>query len=382
MVTRVILPKLAANVEEATVGQWFKQEGERVEAGELLFEAITDKAAVEVKAEGSGVLRKVYATENSVVPVGQLIGVIAEPDEEIPEPEAVEAEAPEGVETRVKASFGARRLAKQLGVDLPSVAPTRPDGRVSEEDVRRAAAQVAGPAVLERIPHSPMKRALAQHLTHTVRTVAASFVMMDVDFSAVQVALPRLSDEAGTAVQPRDVLVHVAASLLPEHRLLNACYTDEAVLVYEPVHVGLAFDVARDDGVLVPVLRDANATPLAELAQEAAALSERLAAHELGPADFADATFTVTDQSALGIDGFVPILNDKQSAILALSSIRERPVVRDGQLAVAPVAALAVAFDHRVLNGTTAARFLKAVKQAIEEYGAPNPKSQIANKHQ
>ena len=124
MVTRVILPKLAANIEEATVGQWFKQEGERVEAGELLFEAITDKAAVEVMAEAPGVLRKIYAPENSVVPVGQVIGVIAEPGEEIPPPEAVEPEAAAAVEPRVKASFGARRLAKQLGVSLSSVTPS------------------------------------------------------------------------------------------------------------------------------------------------------------------------------------------------------------------------------------------------------------------
>ncbi len=369
MVTRVILPKLAANIEEATVGQWFKAEGERVEAGELLFEAITDKAAVEVMAEGAGILRKVYAPANSVVPVGHTIAVIAEPDDEIPPQEALGAEPAAAPAPTVKASFGARRLAKRLSVALASVVASRPDGRVSEDDVRRAAAQVAGPAVLEKIPLSPLKRALAAHLTHTTRNVAASYLAMDVEFSAVEAALPRLREEAGIDVQPRDVLVHAAARALPEHRLLNARFTDDAVVLYEPIHIGLAFDIERDEGVLVPVLRDADRKPLAELAAEAAALAEKLAAHELGPADLADATFTVTDQSALGIDRFVPIINDRQSAILAMGSIRPRPVVRNGELAVAPVATLAVAFDHRVLNGTTAARFLRAVASAVESFG-------------
>lgn len=366
MVTRVILPKLAANIEEATVGQWFKAEGERVEAGEPLFEAITDKAAVEVKAEGSGVLRRIYAPENSVVPVGQMIAVIAEPDEEVPPPEAVEAQQPAAVAPTVKASFGARRLAKQLRIDLGAVTPSRLDGRIAEEDVRQAAAKVEGPAIRERIAHGPLKRALADHLTETARTVAASYMAADVDFSAVLAALPRLSAEAGLDVKPRDALVYVAAQTLPGHPLLNACFAEDAVLVYEPVHIGLAFDVARDDSVLVPVIRDADQKSLAELARAAAAAEQKLAAHELGPTDMADATFTISDQSALGIDRFVPILNARQSALLALGAIRSRPVVRGEALAVAPAATLAVAFDHRVLNGTTAARFLNAVRERLE----------------
>ncbi|MFW6162150.1 MAG: 2-oxo acid dehydrogenase subunit E2, partial [Planctomycetota bacterium] len=174
---------------------------------------------------------------------------------------------------------------------------------------------------------------------------------------------------AGLEIKPRDVLLHAAAQLLPEHPLLNACFAEDAVLVYEPVNVGLAFDVERDDSVLVPVVREADQKPLAELAADTAALERKLAAHELGPADLADATFTLSDQSALGIDRFVPILNARQSALLAVGSIRPRPVVRGEAVAVAPVATLAVAFDHRVLNGTTAARFLTAVRERLEALG-------------
>jgi pyruvate dehydrogenase E2 component (dihydrolipoamide acetyltransferase) len=168
--------------------------------------------------------------------------------------------------------------------------------------------------------------------------------------------------------KPRDVLVHVAARLLRRHRLLNACFTDDGVVIYEPIHVAIALDVERDDPVMVPVVRDADMKSLAEIAAESASLVERLEAHELAPEDVSDATFTIADQSALGIDGFVPILNDRQSAILALSTIRRRPVARGESVEVAPAANLAVAFDHRVLNGTTAAAFLREVRDALEAF--------------
>jgi len=356
MVTRVIMPKLAANVEEATIGQWFKSEGDPVERDELLFEAITDKAVVEVRAEGAGVLRKVYAAANSVVPVGCLIAVIAEADEELPVVQP-RARTPEPAQRKtVKASFGARRLAKEMGVAIAAITPARPDGRITEADVRRAAAHATGPAVKETIPHSPVKRALADHLARASRDVPTAFMTLEVDCTAL------LAQDA----LPRDVLVHAAAGLLKRHRLLNACFTDDAVVVYDPIHVAIALDVERDDAVLAPVLRDADTKDLEAIAAESASLLARLDSHDLAPEDMADATFTVADQSALGIDGFVPILNERQSAILALSAIRLRPVVRGEAVTTAPTADLAVVFDHRVLNGTTAAAFLRAVRDTLE----------------
>jgi pyruvate dehydrogenase E2 component (dihydrolipoamide acetyltransferase) len=366
MVTQVTMPKLAENAEEATIGQWFKQEGERVAEGEPLFEAITDKAAVEVKAEGNGILRKVYARENSVVPVGRVIAVIAEADEELPAVAAVPLAPKPAAPSAIKASFGARRLAKELGVDLANIVPSRPDGSITEDDVRRAAARVEGPAVLERIPLSPLKRALADHLRHVTHNVAAAFVALETDFSAVEAALPKLGERAGLTIHVRDVVLHAAARLLPRFRLLNACFTENGIVVYQPVNIGLASDVGRDDSVMVPVVREADRKSLTEVARETAGLLDRLAAHALKPSDLADATFTLADQSALGIDHFVPILNDRQSAVLGISSIRQRVVPRGGQAAIAPVANLVVAFDHRVLNATTAARFLKELRDSVE----------------
>lgn len=368
MVTRVILPKLAANIEEATIGQWFRQEGEPVAAGEPLFEAITDKAAVEVKAEGSGVLRKVLAAANSVVPVGQVIALIAEADEALPAVEPSRQAARPAEPASVKASFGARRLAKELGVDLGAIVPERADGRLTEEDVRRAAAKVEGPAILRRIELGPLQRAVAAHLSRIAQQVVPVFVTLEADFTAVERALPDLNRQAGTAVRTRDVVIFVAARLLPQHPLLNACFGGEAILLYQPVNIGLAVDVERESTVVVPVLRDADRKPLAEIAREAAALAEHAQGHHLDLSELGDATFTIADHSGLDVDNFVPILNERQSAVLAVSTIRQRPVVRGGEVAVAPVGNLGVTFDHRVLNATTAARFLQAVRDALERF--------------
>lgn len=371
MVTKVIMPKLGANIEEATLGQWFRQEGERVEAGEPLFEAITDKAAVEVKAEAGGVLRKILAPANSVIPVGQVIAFIAEPEEPLPAIAPPPPAAPRHAQpAAVKASFGARRLAKELGVDLAAVKPSRPDGCLTEEDVRRAAAAIGGPAVLERIPLSPLKRAIASHLARIAQQVVPAFVRLEVDFSALERELPKASQRVGGEVRARDVVIYTAARLLPAHRLLNAAFNEDAIVVYAPINIGLAVDVERDSTVTVPVIRDADRKPLGVIAQEAATLAERARGHHLDPAELRDATFTIADHSALGVDDFVPVLNERQSAILALGTPRLRPVLRNGQVAQAPVASLGVAFDHRVLNATTAARFLHALRDVLESFAA------------
>ncbi|HUT36676.1 MAG TPA: dihydrolipoamide acetyltransferase family protein [Planctomycetota bacterium] len=370
MVTRVIMPRLAANVQEATVGQWLKHEGEAVTAGEPLFEAITDKATAEVKAEGSGVLRRILAKENSVVPVGQAIALIADADEPLPDTETLRAAAGPAEPSAVKASFGARRLAKELSVDLAALVPSRADGRITEDDVRRAAAKAQGARVLERLALSPLKRAVAAHLTRIARQVVPSVVTLEADFSAVERALPHLVARLGRPVLARDVVIHQVARLLPQHRLLNACFSDDAVLLYEPVNIGLAFDVEQESTVVVPVIHEADRKSLAEVSAEAAALAEHVRERHLELAELGGATFTIADQGALDIDAFVPILNERQSAILGVGSARRRPVLRAEGVAVAPVAHLAVAFDHRVLNATTASRFLHAVRDAIEGFRA------------
>jgi len=369
MVTKVIMEKLAENTDEATIGQWFRQEGERVEEGEPLFEAITDKAAVEVPAPGSGVLRKILAPPSSVVPVGQVIALIAEPDEELPEIEQPRPQRPKAERRTIKASFGARRLARELGVDLATITPSRADGRITEDDVRRAAARAAGPPVLERRPLSPLKRAMVAHLAKGSAGVPVASASVDVEFTAVEAALPELARRLGASIEAADVVLYLASRLLPEHRLLNAALADDAIVVYEPINIGLAVDTDREAAVAVGVLREADKKSLAEIAADAHALQDKARSGHLAPDELADATFTVVDHGAIGLDRAVPLLGERQSAVLSIGAIGPRPVARGDQVAVAPVATLTVAFDHRVLNATVAAGFLRALKERLENFG-------------
>ena len=369
MVTKVIMEKLAENTDEATIGQWFRQEGERVEEGEPLFEAITDKAAVEVPAPGSGVLRKILAPPSSVVPVGQVIALIAEPDEELPEIEHARPQRPKAERRTIKASFGARRLARELGVDLATITPSRADGRITEDDVRRAAARAAGPPVLERRPLSPLKRAMVAHLAKGSAGVPVASASVDVEFTAVEAALPELARRLGASIEAADVVLYLASRLLPEHRLLNAALADDAIVVYEPINIGLAVDTDREAAVAVGVLREADKKSLAEIAADAHALQDKARSGHLAPDELADATFTVVDHGAIGLDRAVPLLGERQSAVLSIGAIGPRPVARGDQVAVAQVATLTVAFDHRVLNATVAAGFLRALKERLENFG-------------
>ncbi len=369
MVTKVIMEKLAENTDEATIGQWFRQEGERVEEGEPLFEAITDKAAVEVPSPGSGVLRKILAPPSSVVPVGQVIALIAEPDDELPEIEPPRPQRPKAERRTIKASFGARRLARELGVDLATITPSRADGRITEDDVRRAAARAAGPPVLERRPLSPLKRAMVAHLAKGWAGVPVASASVDVDFSAAETALPQLAQQLGVEIEATDVALWLAARLLPGHRLLNAALADDAILLYEPINIGLAVDTEREAAVAVGVLRDADKKSLVDVATEAHALREKARAGHLAPDELANATFTVVDHGTIGLDRAIPLLGERQSAVLSIGAICPRPVARGGEVAVAPVATLTVAFDHRVLNATVAAGFLRALKERLETFG-------------
>ncbi len=368
MVTKVIMEKLAENTDEATIGQWFKREGERVEEGEPLFEAITDKASVEVPAPASGVLRKVLAPASSVVPVGQVIAFIAEPEDELPSLAEPRPQAPKPERRAIKASFGARRLARELGIDLATVTPARADGRITEDDVRRAAARAVGPPVLERRPLGPLKRAVVAHLSKGATGIPVASVALEVSFEAVQRALPQLSRSLAAEVEPRDVVLWLAARLLPEHRLLNAALADDAVILYEPINIGLAVDTEQEAAVAVAVIHDADKKSLGELAAEAGTLSEKARSGHLAPEDLANATFTVVDHGSLGLDSSIPLLGERQSASLAIGAIAPRPVARGERLVVAQTATLTVAFDHRVVNATVAAAFLRALKERLENF--------------
>ncbi len=371
----MILPKLGLTMEEGRIVAWHKREGERVSAGEVLFEVETDKATMEVETPAAGIVRRILVPADESAPIASVIAIIADSaDEALPSldaPVAVAAEpAPSGEVAptrtiappsqdgeRLKVSPAARKRASELGVDLARVAATGPGGRISLEDVEAAAAAAAAGRV-RRQPLSRMRRAVAEAMSRSNRDAPQFSISRDVDMGA--------ADERRRAagVSYTDVIVGACAAALRAHPRLRARFDADAIAVSDGVHVGIA--VALEDGLIVPVIRDADRKDLATLRRarevlEAAARSGKLPADAIG-----DAVLTVSNLGTFGVDRFTAIVNPPEAGILAVGRVSDRVVARDGAPAVRPIVTLTLSVDHRVADGADAARFLADVVKHLE----------------
>ncbi len=371
MVTKVVMPRLSLTMKTGTVIQWFKREDETVQKGEPLVEVLSEKITYDVEAPASGILRKILAEEGLDVPVDKAIGLIGSAEEPIPH-ETVEPEStPESVTTaptvpkseeiseRVLASPAAKRLAKELNVDLNQVKGTGPEGRVVEGDVKSFAEQLSGkPRVQEVIPMVGIRKTTAERLSLSARTAPHSTVVMEVDMSNAA----RIHRETGGSYT--EMLVKAVALALREHRIINATLDGEQIKVFEDVNVGLA--VASEKGLVVPVVRDADTKTLTEVASVLQTLVEKARRGELTKDDVTGGTFTVTNLGMYGVDVFIPIINPPETAILGVGRVVDKPVAVDGQVTVRPMMQLSLAYDHRVVDGAPAAQFLQSVKKILE----------------
>jgi pyruvate dehydrogenase E2 component (dihydrolipoamide acetyltransferase) len=412
MATEIKLPRLGQGMESGTVVRWLKQEGERVEKGEPLYELDTEKVTQEVEADASGVLLKIAVAEGEV-PVGQTIAVIGEEGEEVaeaePEPEVEEAPEEEGSRApardeerergkeasaeptmaeqiteirepsrgdgRVKASPLARRIARERGIELAQVRGTGPEGRIVAEDVERAVAAPA-PAAAPAAAVEPeveqltsIRKTIARRLTKAWEAPVFQLVV-SADMTRAQALRERLVDltrEGETKPTVSDVLTKVCAAALMRHPRVNAHYADETVTRFSTADVGMA--VATDRGLVVPVIRGAERLSLAEIAAAHADLVSRAREAKLQQVDLEGGTFTVSNLGMYGIEQFVAVLNPPQVAILAVGAIEEKPVVRNGELEVRPMMSLTLTCDHRALDGSVAAEFLGTVRTLLEEPG-------------
>lgn len=392
MPSPVKLPRLGQGMESGIVVKWLKAEGDRVEKGEPLYELDTEKVTQEVEAEATGVLLRIDVREGEV-PVGTTLAFIGEPGEtiEVPkvdspppvppvaEPElppvAAVAMAPERTAgERIKASPLARRLARERGVDLAMLTGTGPEGRIVAEDVERSAGArepvittQPRPVVgeVERIPLTAVRRTIARRLTEAWEIPVFQLVL-STDMAAVNQLLERrreLDPEARVTVT--DVLVKVCAAALMRHREVNVQFTDEALLVLPGANIGIA--AATDRGLVVPVVHGAEHLSLAEVSVARAAVVGRAREGTLRHEDLEGGTFTISNLGMFGLDQFVAVLNPPQAAILAVGSISERPVVRDGLIVARPTMTMTLTCDHRAVDGAPAAAFLETVKSMLED---------------
>jgi pyruvate dehydrogenase E2 component (dihydrolipoamide acetyltransferase) len=394
MAFSVVMPALEMAQETGKLLAWRKQEGDRVTKGEPLLEIETDKAVVEVEAPADGILAGIKAAAGADIPVGQTIAWIVAPGEAAPV--EVESAAPAAraashakpepshpsmsatgsaptLAASARISPKARRLAKELGVDLATLRGSGPGGEILASDVQAA---VPAPAAAEKksgsieVPSS-LGRIMAERTTQSWTTVPHFFVTREIEATALNEYRERIVAEIESSHQVRpshtDLLVALAARVLLKHPRLNASWSAEGIRLHDHVNMGIA--IAVDDGVVAAVIPNAHAASVAEISVQRRDLAERARAARLRPADIADATFTISNLGMYHVDQFSAIITPPQAAILAVGGIADRVVVVNGQPAVRPTMTLTLSCDHRVADGARAAMFLNDLAEAIREPG-------------
>ncbi len=366
MVTNVVMPRLSLTMKEGTVGKWYKKEGDHVEKDEPLVEVVSEKATYDVEAPSSGILRKILVGEGADVPVNEVLGIITDVSEPFLEVEAI-YEPPTSMaqpEGHVLASPAAKRLAKEHGIDLQRVRGSGPEKRITEEDVEHAIEQSSGTSlrVKEIINLTGLRKTSAERVSHSFRTAPHSTIMMEVDFSRAATLHQELR------VSYTSVLVKIVARALTEHPLINSSIDRDQVRIFDERNVGFA--VATDNGLVVPVIHDADKRSFQELDVEIEKLTAKARGGKLAKEEVTGGTFTITNLGIYGVDFFVPIINPPEAAILGIGTIKDRPIVNNGKIEVRSIAVLSLAYDHRIIDGTPAAHFLRRIKDFVENVDA------------
>lgn len=418
MAELINMPKLGFDMREGKLGEWVKKEGEAVGQGETIALIETDKASVEVPAFRAGVLHKILVPAGDSVPIGVPIAVIGEAGETIDlvalgvtkgEAKAqvkVEAKAEVKAEAavhpaeaapaleggRLAASPVAMRMAGELGIDLRKVAGSGPGGRIIKRDIEaylaaqdRAAKEAKAapaPAVTppmaipsyeptaegyRAVPLTGMRQTIARRMVESKTTAPHFYITMDVDMAAAMTLRGQLNAllPESDKISVNDFIVKAAAVALKQFPNINASFAGDEIRMHEQVNVGIA--VARETGLVVAVVRECDKKPLAQLAVESRELVGRAREGRMKPDDMVGGTFTISNLGMFDVDNFIAIIGPGQAAILAVSTVKQTPVVKDGQLAIGTRMKATISADHRVTDGAEAAKFMQAFKAALEQ---------------
>jgi pyruvate dehydrogenase E2 component (dihydrolipoamide acetyltransferase) len=417
---------MGADMREGTIIRWLKSEGDQVERGEAIAEIETDKANIEIESFSAGVLRKIIGQEGDVLPVGQVIAVVAAPEDDISKYEgtapaasapAAPTEPPEAMATqptpaasnappvaptpppatpapvrapsadgRLRASPLARRLAEEYEIDLSQVTGTGPDGRIVKRDVEAArdAAQAApesapapvtphpapGEDQVQDLPLSRIRQTIARRMQQAKQEIPHYYLTADIDMTeAMQFREDaEASLGAGGRITVNDVIVLATTKALQRHPRFNAYWQEDHLQLHSQLNIGIAIPV--EDGLIVPAILDCAYKGLAQISAEARDLVERTRANRLRPEEY-NATFSISNLGGpqFGIDILVAIVNPPQVAILGIGAVREKPVVRDRQITVRQMMSAVLSADHRATDGAEGARFLMTLRQMLETPG-------------
>jgi pyruvate dehydrogenase E2 component (dihydrolipoamide acetyltransferase) len=402
MAAFIAIPKLGMTMTEATLVEWKAREGDHVEKGDVVLAIQTEKIKWDVEASAPGYVHILVEVDVTAL-VGRVVGLIAETVEELetlqrepakeifttvpgaasgpavaaPPAPGARAGRPEGI----RISPLARKLAEEHGIDAATVQGTGPGGRIVREDIERAVAEKArapaaeayeGKTAKTTIPLKGMRKVIAEHMQRSLAVSAQLTMMGEIDVSEVaKLRQTLLEQDTGVRVTYTDILVVAIARALQDHPIINSSLIENEIVVWEDINVGVAvaLEEGLEGGLIVPVIRNADKKSLRDIAVEARTLVEKARAGRLLPDDVAGGTFTLTNLGAVGGGwGFgTPIINQPQSAILGAGSISDRPVVRGGQIAVRPIMTYSLTFDHRVIDGAAAAKFMARVVQLLED---------------
>jgi pyruvate dehydrogenase E2 component (dihydrolipoamide acetyltransferase) len=424
MATKVMMPKLSPTMEEGQISRWLKKEGDKVSMGEPLAEIDTDKATMEMQALANGVLRKIIVGEGQAAPLGQLIAIIGEPNEDIaslvseapaaapakqeqpkpedkpaeqpaPQPQAKAAAAsaaptprpvdngqPKTDSARMIVSPLAARMAAEAGIDLRSLQGSGPGGRIIKRDIEAAISRPKpepnfprpvgvgqipqiGASAYRDEPASEMRKVIARRLVTSLGPVPHFFLTSEIEMdraAEMRRGINALDPELKISIN--DIIIKVAAAALVQHPEVNASYQEKFVRYYERADVGVA--VAIEDGLITPVVRAADQKSLSQIAAEVRELAERARSRRLKPEEYTGATFSISNLGMFGIDEFTAVINPPEGAILAVGAMSAKPVVRDNEIVIRQMMRVTMSCDHRVIDGATGAKFLQTFKKILE----------------
>jgi pyruvate dehydrogenase E2 component (dihydrolipoamide acetyltransferase) len=402
MATKISMEALSPTMEEGRLVKWLKNEGDAVKTGEPLAEVETDKAIMELVARGDGVLRKRVLAEGESRPVGALVGIIAAKDENIdallagapaaaaPAPAAPKAAAPAPAPAavsshqspvtshasgRARSSPLARRLASDQGLDLGAIQGSGPSGRIIKRDIEAAAvgaatsvpgprSSVSGPQFTD-VPLTQIRKTIAKRLSESIGPIPTFYLTAEFDLTRVvemRTAMVELGDEFKVSIN--DILLKAVATALSQHPEVNAHWLGDKIRLYNAVHLGMA--VATDDGLIVPVIFNAEQKGLREISAESKSLAKLARERKLKPEQYTGSTFSVSNLGMMQIDQFTAIINPPEVAILAVGAATDVPVLVDGEFKPRKHVRLTMSCDHRAVDGAVGARFLVTLRRLVE----------------
>jgi pyruvate dehydrogenase E2 component (dihydrolipoamide acetyltransferase) len=399
MPVEIVMPKLGLTMTEGLIVEWKFEEGERVNKGDILFVLETEKVTFEVEVPETAILAKIIIPKDMTAAIGKIVCYLAQEGEDLSQiekniPESAqdnasvsEAPAPSAESVpkiqsgkRIKASPLAKKMARHYQIDLSGVSGTGPGGRIVRVDVEAAHEQqqagTAGegmekiPEVEDRlVPFTGMRRAIAKNMLSSKVETAQTYMTITIDATKIveyrKTLLPLIAEKHGVRVTITDLVMKITGAAIKEHPVINTRWTDQGVLYLGQVHMGMA--MALEEGLIVPVIRNINLKGFAEICRDRNNLIQKGRENKFMPDDISGSTFTVSAMGMFGIEQFTSNINLPESGILAVGAIVDKPVAQNGEVVIRPMMTLTLSYDHRVIDGAEAGKFMRTLKNYMTD---------------